>query len=132
VGKRSHSAHNCLEDDPNDWAFIHATPTIGGRDAVEAEVLLSKIVVPLPKFVVAKPDDEGDEQFVMWIAARADKLVQRYGWNEHQTLLQKQFLVSAGNRSLVPTSESDTLCVIKNDRFLVLATVDRHLWCWLS
>jgi hypothetical protein len=101
VGKHSHSAHNCLEDDPNDWAFVHATTTIGGRNTVEefmasgmwplsidsdlgkvveAEVLLSKIVVPLPKFVVAKPDDEGDEQFVMWIAARADKLVRRYGW----------------------------------------------------
>jgi hypothetical protein len=30
-----------------------------------------------------------------------------------QALLQKQFLVSAGNRSLVPASKSDTLCVIQ-------------------
>jgi hypothetical protein len=29
------------------------------------------------------------------------------------SLLQKEFLVSAGNRSLVPISVSDTLCVIQ-------------------
>jgi hypothetical protein len=51
-------------------------------------------------------------------------------------LLQKQFLVSAGNLFLVLASKSDTLCVIqKNGLSLVSAAVDRHqtsyIWCRL-
>jgi hypothetical protein len=41
------------------------------------------------------------------------------------SLLQKQFLVSIGNRFLVPTIKSDTLCMIKNGSFFVLSDVDR-------
>jgi hypothetical protein len=71
---------------PNDKAFIRATTTIGGRDAVEefmsskiwplsagldfnkileALTPISKVILPWLKFVVVKPDDECDEQFVM-------------------------------------------------------------------
>jgi hypothetical protein len=53
----------------------------------------------------------------------------------HISLLQKQFLVSAGNQSLVPVSKSDTLCMTQNGPSLVLAGVNRHkklyLWCRL-
>jgi hypothetical protein len=67
--------HNCPVDDSNDKAFVHASMTIGGRDIVkefiaseiwpldagldfgevaEAEAPISKVIVPLPKFVAAK------------------------------------------------------------------------------
>jgi chorismate mutase len=48
---------------------------------------MSKVLIPLPKFVIVKPDNEGGEEFVMKVAARANMLVGRYGWNEHQTCL---------------------------------------------
>jgi hypothetical protein len=78
--------HDCPDSDPNDKAFIRATTTIGGRDAVEefmsskiwplsagldfnkileALTPISKVILPWLKFVVVKPDGECDEQFVM-------------------------------------------------------------------
>jgi hypothetical protein len=50
---------------------------------VEALTLISKVVVPLPKFVAAKHDGETDEQFVAKVAEQADKLIGRYTWKEH-------------------------------------------------
>jgi hypothetical protein len=81
------------------------TTTIGGHDAVEeftvseiwllcggldfgevqeAPTPISKVVVPLPKFGVVKPDGESDEQFVAKVSEPADKLIGRYTWKEHQ------------------------------------------------
>jgi hypothetical protein len=78
-------AHNFPVDDSNDKAFVHATTTIGGHDiveevlyseiwplgsglgfieVVEAEPPMSKVLVPLPKFVIAKPDADVGEDFV--------------------------------------------------------------------
>jgi hypothetical protein len=37
------------------------------------------------------------------------------------SLIQKQFIVSAGNPSLVPVIGSDTLCVIQKSLFIVSA-----------
>jgi hypothetical protein len=53
----------------------------------EAEVPVSKVLVPLPKFDISKPGDERDECFVAKIAARIDRLIGRYGWKEHKACL---------------------------------------------
>jgi hypothetical protein len=53
----------------------------------EAEVPVSKVLVPLPKFDISKPGDERDECFVAEIAARIDRLIGRYGWKEHKACL---------------------------------------------
>jgi hypothetical protein len=88
--------YNCTDDDVNDKGFVHATTRIGGHDAieefmpvkfgevVEAKAPISKVVAPLPKFVATKRDGEGDEQFVLKVAERADKLVGRYTQKENQ------------------------------------------------
>jgi hypothetical protein len=44
---------------------------------------------------------------------------------------KNSFLVTAGNPSLVPAIESDTLYVIKNHIFLVSTAVDRPQRCFL-
>jgi hypothetical protein len=79
-------------------AFVRATTAISGRDAVEefliskiwplgTEAPMSKVLIPLPNFVIVKPDNEGGEEFVTKVAARANMLVGCYDWNEHQACL---------------------------------------------
>jgi hypothetical protein len=52
---------------------------LGFGEVMGAKVPVLKVVVPLPKFDVVKPDDQSDEDFIAKIAAHADKLVRRYG-----------------------------------------------------
>jgi hypothetical protein len=76
---------DCGDDDSGDVAFVWATKFIGGQDTVEEFVAygmhpiaagigfdkvaslvapISKLKVPLPKFVSVHKDDEDDIQFL--------------------------------------------------------------------
>jgi hypothetical protein len=78
--------HNCPEDDVNDKAFVHATTTIGGRDAVEeflaykmwplsSAVDLSEVEeAESPLLKAAKAAKEKDSEFVSRISVCADRL----------------------------------------------------------
>jgi hypothetical protein len=60
---------------------------LGFGEVMGAKVPVLKVVVPLPKFDVVKPDDQSDEDFIAKIAAHADKLIRRYGWKERDICL---------------------------------------------
>jgi hypothetical protein len=54
-----------------------------GED-LDALTPVSKVVLPLPKFVIVKPDGKSDEQFVAKVAEQTDKLIGRHTWKEHK------------------------------------------------
>jgi hypothetical protein len=57
---------------------------LGFCKVAEAEAPMSKILIPLPKFVIVKLDDEGGEEFVVKVAAHANMLV------GHNALVKKK------------------------------------------
>jgi hypothetical protein len=99
----------CADEDSGDIAFIHATKFIRGRDAMEEFLAcgmyplvadagfdrvatrtmpISKLKVPLPKFMaVRKDDDEGDVQFLEMVELEAEGIVGSYTKPEHDAFL---------------------------------------------
>jgi hypothetical protein len=84
---------NCPDDEAYDVAFVKATRAIGGRDAVEeymAYVLfpLSKLVVPLLEFPVARRLEETNDGFRARVALATANVVGRYAHREHKVCVE--------------------------------------------
>jgi hypothetical protein len=98
----------CSVDDPNDAAFVRATTTIGGRDAVEEYVAckmyqlsvnfgfksvvvgltaVSKVETPLPLFVVGRVSVEHTERVLAEVETKAEKVLGSFGPREHNALV---------------------------------------------
>jgi hypothetical protein len=98
----------CSADDPNDAAFVRATTTIGGRDAVEEYVAckmyplsvnfgfksvavgltaVSKVETPLPLFVVGRVSVEHAERVLAEVKTKAEKVLGSFGPREHDALV---------------------------------------------
>jgi hypothetical protein len=98
---------NELDDDPNNAAFVWATPTIGGRDAVEEYVackmyplavgfglksmpvgmtLVSKVETCLPLFVVGTFVVEHADHFLEEVEMDADRVLGSFGPREYDAL----------------------------------------------
>jgi hypothetical protein len=98
-----------VDDDSGDIAFIQATKFIGGRDAMEEFIacdmyplattisfdrvatrttLVSKLKVPLPKFIdIRKDDNEDDVQFLVRVELEAEGIVGSYTKPKHDACL---------------------------------------------
>jgi hypothetical protein len=99
----------CADDDSGDVAFVQATKFIGGRDAVEEFIAcgmyplatgtnfdrvatrttpVSKLKVPLPKFIaIHKDDNEDDVQFLVRVELEAEGIIGSYTKVEHVACL---------------------------------------------
>jgi hypothetical protein len=90
----------CLDNDPNDAAFVRATATIGGRDAVEEYVtckmylltagfgfesvplgmtLMSRVETPLPLFVVGNVVVEHADRVLAERETEVKKVLESFG-----------------------------------------------------
>jgi hypothetical protein len=100
---------DCADDDLGDVAFVQATKFIRGRDAMEEFLAcgvyplatsaefnrvathttpISKLKVPLSKFVAfRKDDDEDDVQFLVRVELEAEGIVGNYTKLEHDAFL---------------------------------------------
>jgi hypothetical protein len=97
------------DDEAGDVAFIKATRTIGGRDAIEEymasglfpllvsfnlgeiaeeETLVSKLPVPLPEFPVARCSEEMNDGFWARMELAAVNVVGRYVRGEHKACVE--------------------------------------------
>jgi hypothetical protein len=102
--RRKHS-FDCADDDLSDDAFVWASKHIGGRDVVEEIIAcnvwplavgisfeqvkvgvtpVSKLKVPLPRFAVARKDDEDDAKILARVKKEARVLVGSYTCPEHE------------------------------------------------
>jgi hypothetical protein len=94
----------CPDDDAGDAAFVKATRTIGGRDAIEeymacgffplsasfglgevgnGETAVSKLAVPMPMFSVARLPEETNDGFRGRVELVTANIVGRYARGEH-------------------------------------------------
>jgi hypothetical protein len=99
----------CANGDSSDAAFVHDVSLIGGRDAVEeylacrmfpllanfgfAEIMdgetpVSKVVVPLPEFPLARFEGESNDCFLARVELDAENMVGSYGRAEHDACIQ--------------------------------------------
>jgi hypothetical protein len=99
---------DCADDDSGDVAFIRATKFIEGQDAIEeflpcgvyplaanvnfdrvatSVIPVSKLKMPLPKFVAAHKYDEDDVQFLVRIELDAKGIMGSYTRVEHDTCI---------------------------------------------
>jgi hypothetical protein len=99
---------NCPDDDLSDSAFVWASKSIGGRDAVEefiscgvwplaagidfeqvkiGETPISKLNVPLPRFPLRHEDDEDDIVFLVRVEQEARVIVGSYMGTEHEACI---------------------------------------------
>jgi hypothetical protein len=97
----------CLDNDPNDAAFVRATATIGGRDGVEDYVAcklyplaasfvfesvplgmtpVSKVDTPLPLFVVGNAAAEHAIHVLVEVETEAKKVLGSFRPKEHDAL----------------------------------------------
>jgi hypothetical protein len=95
---------DCTNDDSWDITFIRTTKFIGGQDVMEEFLVcgvyplaanvgfdkvavgvtpISKLKMPLPKFVAARKDDEDDVKFLARIELDAEGIVGSYTLPEH-------------------------------------------------
>jgi hypothetical protein len=103
----------CLDDDPNDAAFIRATATIGGRDAVKEYIacrmyplaacfsfesvplgmtLVSKVDTPLPVFAVGNAAVEHADRLLAEIETEAEKMLGSFRPKEYDALFMVNIL----------------------------------------
>jgi hypothetical protein len=99
---------DCPDDNLSDHAFIWASKSIGGRDAGEEFVAygvwplavnvsfdqvlvgatpVSKLKMPLPKFVAARRDGEDDAEFLARVELEAKVVVGSYTHPEHNAFI---------------------------------------------
>jgi hypothetical protein len=97
----------CLNDDPNDVAFIHVTATIGGRDAIEefmeckmyplasgfgfkdvdvGMTPVSKVWTPLSMFLVGTVSAEGASCLLAEIELETKRMLGSFEPKEYDTL----------------------------------------------
>jgi hypothetical protein len=97
----------CLDDDPNDVAFVRATTTIGGHDAVEEYIVckmyplvagfgfesmplgmtpMLKVETPLPLLVVGNVAVEHADRLLADIEMEAEKVLGSFGPKEYDAL----------------------------------------------
>jgi hypothetical protein len=97
----------CLNNDPNDVAFIQVTATIGGRDVVEEYVAckiyplaasfnsesvplgmtpVSKVETPLPLFSMGTIAVEHADRFLAEVETKAERVLGRFGPREYNAL----------------------------------------------
>jgi hypothetical protein len=101
---RTEPPFDCADDDSGDAAFVWATKFIGGWNTMEEYVAwdmhslaagvsfdkvatvatpVSKLRVPLPKFVAVHKNNVGDVQFLAWVEPEAEGIVGSYSCPEH-------------------------------------------------
>jgi hypothetical protein len=99
---------DCGDDDSGDTAFVWATKFIGGQDAMEEFVAcgmhplaagvgfnkvatlvtsVSKLKVPLLKFVAVRKNDEDDVQFLARVELEAEGIMGSYTCPEHEACI---------------------------------------------
>jgi hypothetical protein len=99
---------DCPNDDLSDNAFVWASKSIRGRDDVEEFVAcnvwplaasvsfdqvrvgvtpVSKLKVPLPKFVATRRDGEGDDELLVRVELEAKVIVGSYARPEHDACI---------------------------------------------
>jgi hypothetical protein len=99
---------DCPDSDANDVAFVWATTTIGGHDAVEEFVacrvypllalfgfgdvsvgmtIVSKVETPLPVFPVEAISTEASSHFLATVEMNAKKILGSYGPREHEVCM---------------------------------------------
>jgi hypothetical protein len=99
----------CANGDSSDAAFVHDVSLIGGQDAIEeylayrmfpllanfgfAEIMdgetpVSKVVVPLPEFPLARFEGESNDCFLARVELDAENMVGSYGRAEHDACIQ--------------------------------------------
>jgi hypothetical protein len=102
---RTKPSFDCVDDDMSDNAFFWGSKHIRGRDVVEEFIAcnvwllavsisfeqvkvgvtpVSKLKVPLPRFAVAREDDEDDAKFLARVEKEARVLVGSYTRPEHE------------------------------------------------
>jgi hypothetical protein len=98
----------CPDNDPNDDAFIRATTTIGGHDAVEEYVAckiyplaasfsfksaplgmtpMSKVETPQPLFAVGTIATEHTDHFLVEVETEAKRVLESFGLREYNALI---------------------------------------------
>jgi hypothetical protein len=98
----------CVEDDAGDAAFVEATRSIGGRDAIEEymscglfplstsfslgevedkETPVSKINLPIPDFLVDRLPDETNDRFRVRVELAVKNVVGSYACGEHDACI---------------------------------------------
>jgi hypothetical protein len=98
----------CVDNDPNDAAFVQATRTVGGRDAVKEYVTckmypldtsfffesvafgmtpMSKVETAWPLFTVGAVDAEHAEHFLVEIETEAKRILESFEPKEYDTLM---------------------------------------------
>jgi hypothetical protein len=99
---------NCPDDDAGDIAFVRATSSIGGRDAIEeylacgmlplsvnfgfgeiadGETPISKVVVPLRDLPFARVAGESNKCFLARVELEAENIVGGYNRVEHDACM---------------------------------------------
>jgi hypothetical protein len=99
----------CPDEDIGDVAFVKATRTVGGRDAVEeymasglfplsvsfslgevsnGETLVSMLSAPMPDFHVARLPEETNDGFRVRVELAAVNVVGRYTRSEHKVYVE--------------------------------------------
>jgi hypothetical protein len=102
------ASFKCLDDNAGDVAFVRATCTIGSRDAVEeymacglfplsasfglvkiveGEMLVSKLVVPMLLFPIARLPEETNDGFMASVELAAANVIGRYAHEEHDVCI---------------------------------------------
>jgi hypothetical protein len=100
---------NCPDDDAGDIAFVRATSSIGGRDAIEeylacgmlpllvnfgfgeiadGETPISKVVVPLPDLPFARVAGESNKCFLARVELEVENIVGGYSRVEHDACMK--------------------------------------------
>jgi hypothetical protein len=98
----------CLDSDMSDAAFVHATTTIGGHDAVQEFFVcwmyplassfsfrvvtvgtnaVSKVKTPLPLFPVEPVPMKDDGRFLVKVEMDTERILGNYGTKEHKALM---------------------------------------------
>jgi hypothetical protein len=102
------ASFKCLDDNAGDVAFVRATCTIGSRDAVEeymacglfplsasfglvkiveGEMPVSKLVVPMPLFPIARLPEETNDGFMARVELAAANVIGQYAHEEHDVCI---------------------------------------------
>jgi hypothetical protein len=95
---RTNPSFDCPNDNLSDGAFVWASKSIGGWDAVEefiscdvwplaAGVNFEQVKVPLPRFPISHEDDEDDIKFLARVEQEARVVVGSYTCTEHKACL---------------------------------------------
>jgi hypothetical protein len=102
-------SYQCPNSEVGDLAFVKATHTIGGRDAIleymacelfpltasfdlvvilEGETPMSKLMVPLPEFPIARHPDKTNDGFQVRVEIATMNIVGRYTCGEHRVCIE--------------------------------------------